>query len=77
MLPYGDANNKPRETRQGEGGEQGDPLMPALFCVALHDALQHAAASLHSGGHIFAYLHDVHLVSSRDGARAAYEHYYW
>ena len=25
---------------QGEGGKQGDPLMPALFALGQHDALQ-------------------------------------
>ena len=28
-----------REIQQGEGGEQGDPLMPALFALGQHQAL--------------------------------------
>ena len=28
--------------RQMEGGEQGDPLMPALFSLAIHNALVEA-----------------------------------
>ena len=28
---------------QGEGGEQGNPLLPALFALAQHDALETAA----------------------------------
>ena len=28
------------EIQQGEGGEQGDPLMPALFAMGRHQALQ-------------------------------------
>ena len=27
---------------QAEGGEQGDPLMPLLFSLAIHDPLQQA-----------------------------------
>ena len=34
---------------QGEGGEQGDPLMPALFALAQHDALVAAKADLRKG----------------------------
>ena len=28
---------------QGEGGEQGDPLMPALFALGQHDGLEAGA----------------------------------
>ena len=31
---------------QAEGGEQGDPLMPAYFSLALHSALQRIQADL-------------------------------
>ena len=34
-----DENGTVREIQQGEGGEQGDPLMPALFALGQHDAL--------------------------------------
>ena len=34
------------EIRQGEGGEQGDPLMPALFALGQHQALQAIQGSL-------------------------------
>ena len=30
------------EIHQGEGGEQGDALMPALFCLGQHNALVEA-----------------------------------
>ena len=32
--------------QQGEGGEQGDALMPLLFCVGQHSALEAVQASL-------------------------------
>ena len=35
------------EVRQGEGGEQGDPLMPCLFALGQHEALQQARHHLH------------------------------
>ena len=31
---------------QGEGGEQGDPLMPALFALGQHQALEAIQGSL-------------------------------
>ena len=34
-----DEDGTRRVIRQSEGGEQGDPLMPLLFCLAVHDAL--------------------------------------
>ena len=34
------------EIQQGEGGEQGDPLMPALFAMGQHQALQAVQESL-------------------------------
>jgi hypothetical protein len=44
------------EVLQGEGGEQGDPLMPALYALAQHDALVKAQANLHEDDHLFAFL---------------------
>eukprot|EP00973_Karenia_brevis_P046951 6514131-Karenia_brevis.AAC.1 len=32
-LVYNEAENRMRDLLQGEGGEQGDPLMPALFSL--------------------------------------------
>jgi len=46
------------EIYQGEGGEQGDPLMPALYSLGQHGALRHAASQLLSGEYVFAYLDD-------------------
>ena len=51
---------------QGEGGDQGDPLMPLLFSLALHPSLRSAADHLRDGEKIFAFLDDVHLVCTPD-----------
>jgi len=50
--------------QQAEGGEQGDPLMPALYSLAQHNALAEVHATLQDGENIFAYLDDdVYIVS--------------
>eukprot|EP00973_Karenia_brevis_P058796 8188317-Karenia_brevis.AAC.1 len=36
---------------QGEGGEQGDPLMPLLFSLGIHDALARARECLKEDEH--------------------------
>ena len=38
--------------QQGEGGEQKDPLMPLLFCLAQHPALVAANERLEAGEHL-------------------------
>ena len=44
---------------QGEGGEQGDPLMPMLFALGQHPALAVAQERLRGNELRFAYLDDV------------------
>ena len=58
---------------QGEGGEQGDPLMPALYALAQHAALAEASGRLHPDDWLFAFLDDLYVVSNRDRAKWAYE----
>ena len=48
---------------QGEGGEQSDALMPLLFAVGQHSALETASTQLWPGERIFAYLDDIYLVT--------------
>ena len=43
---------------QGEGGEQGDPLMPMLFTLGQHPALAAAQERLRGNELLFAYLDD-------------------
>ncbi len=52
------------ENAQGEGGEQGDPLMPLLFSSGQHPALAAANASLQDGERLFAYLDDIYVICS-------------
>ena len=56
---------------QAEGGEQGDPLMPALFSLAQHDGLVQAAQQLPSAT-IFAFLDDIYVVEEKTKAHAAF-----
>ena len=51
---------------QGEGGEQGDALVPLLFCVGQHSALQEVQHSLRPSEHLFAFLDDLYVVSKPD-----------
>ena len=50
---------------QGEGGEQGDPLMPILFALGQHGALEATQARLGRGEHVMDSLDD-YTVSKPD-----------
>ena len=58
--------------RQAEGGEQGCPLMPALYSLAQHDALAAADAELLPSEVVLSFLDDLYIVTSRDRAGAAF-----
>lgn len=73
MHLWTDDDGQTHEVVQGEGGEQGDPLMPALFALGMHDGLREAKARLLPNEHVFAYLDDVYVVTSRARARAAFD----
>ena len=45
---------------QGEGGEQGDPLMPLLFALGQHRALEAIHESTRPGEHVMAFLDDIY-----------------
>ena len=60
------------EIRQHEGGEQGDPLMPLLFSLAIHNALLEAKLEMLDGEELFAFLDDVYIVSSPERTRYLY-----
>ena len=47
--------------KQGEGGDQGDPLMPLLFSLGMHSALVAINAKLKEGERLFAFLDDVYV----------------
>ena len=47
---------------QGNGGEQGDAMMLALFSLALHPALEVIQADLPENAFLIAYLDDIYFV---------------
>ena len=55
---------------QGEGGEQGDPLMPLLFSLG-----QHSALDAEEGERLFAFLDDLYVLC--DPGRVAEVHSFW
>ena len=67
-----DDSGKVHDIDQGEGGEQGDPLMPMLFSLGQHNALRAVQARLQEGELIFAYLDDVYIVCSPERVSAIY-----
>ena len=68
-----DETGEVHHIQQGEGGEQGDPLMPLLFCLAQHPALVAANERFEAGEHLFAYL-DVLYTSCEDPDRISEAH---
>ena len=57
---------------QCEGGEQGDPLMPLLFSLAIHDALAETKDALEDGEELLAFLDDIYAISEPGRTRAVY-----
>ena len=68
-----DAVSVTHQVHQAEGGEQGDPLMPLLFSLAIHDALVAVQAELREGEALFAFLDDVYAVSGPNRTREVFE----
>ena len=62
-----------KEILQAEGCHQGDPLAPALYSLAQHQALENASRQLEPGECLAAYLDDVYLVVPPHRARPAYD----
>ena len=57
---------------EGEGGEQGDAMMPLLFSVGQHEALQVAHWGMPDGEHLMAFLDDVYMASDPDRVGPVY-----
>ena len=66
-----DDQGVPYEVKQSEGGEQGDPLMPALYALGQHDALQAARDQLHADDVLIAFLDDLYILTRRSRAKEA------
>ena len=57
---------------QGEGGEQGDPLMPLLFALGQHASLCAIDEGLAKGERLMAFLDDVYISTDPEGLQQAY-----
>ena len=57
---------------QGEGGEQGDALMPLLFALGQHGASVTTARTLRAGEFMFAFLDDIYFVTAPNRVGAIY-----
>ena len=57
---------------QGEGGEQGDALMPALFSLGQHSALNAVAEELRPSERLLAFLDDIYVVCAPDRVATIY-----
>ena len=68
-----DDSGQPHAVTQAEGGEQGDPLMPALFSLGQHPALEAVAAQLQPGEALYAFLDDVYAVVEPNRVRPVYD----
>ena len=68
-----DNTNTPHLITQAEGGEQGDPLMPALFSLGQHAAIQAAHSQLQAGESLFAYLDDIYAIVEPDRVKPVYD----
>ena len=64
-----DDSGKTHMIPQGEGGEQGDPLMPLLFSLGMHPALVAAQRRLRPSERIFAFLDDICVVCLPERSR--------
>ena len=58
-----DAHGHVHTIVQGEGGEQGDAMMPLVFSLGQHKALVRAQSQMAPGEVLLAFLDDVHTVS--------------
>ena len=69
---WNDAGER-KEILQAEGCHQGDPLAPALYALAQHQALESASRQLEPGECLAAYLDDIYIVVPPHRARPAYD----
>ena len=60
------------EVTQGDGGEQGDPLMPISFCLGQNGALAAVEGRLTAGEKLFAFLDVIYLICQPDRVQDAH-----
>ena len=68
-----DQEGNPHDITQAEGGEQGDPLMPALFSLGQKAALQAVQQQLQPGEALYAFLDDVYTIVSPARVRPVFD----
>ena len=61
-----DATGTTHIVQQGEGGEQGDPLMPLLCSVGRHRALEGISRELLASEKLLAYLDGIYVITRPD-----------
>ena len=64
-----DAEGEVHSIAQGEGGEQGDPMMPLLFAMGQHHALDTVSRSLREDEKLLTYLDDIYFCCARPSRR--------
>ena len=57
------------EILQGEGGEQGDLMMPMLYSLGQHQALLSVQSKLSADERLLAFLDDIYVVTARTRLR--------
>ena len=62
------------EILQGEGGQQGDPLIFALFALGQHGSLVAAQSAMHPAAKLMVFLDDVYVVTSPPQVAACCTH---
>ena len=67
-----DSSGVVHSIRQGEGGEQGDPMMPLLFSVGQHHALEVVNKSLRDDEKVMAFLDDIYFCTAPDRVGEVY-----
>eukprot|EP00438_Fugacium_kawagutii_P025935 Skav202354 [mRNA] locus=scaffold2638:334244:334885:+ [translate_table: standard] len=68
-----DATGQYHSVVQAEGGQQGDPLMPALFSLGQPQALQAVQAQFLPGETLYAFLDDMYTVVQPHRVRPVYD----
>ena len=58
---------------QGEGGEQGDAMMPLLYALGQHAAVASIASKLEGSEKLFAFLDDIYIVCHPSRVAEIYE----
>ena len=72
MCLWKDETGNVQDIPQGEGGEQGDSLMPLLFALGLHGPLSAVRVRLRDGEKVFAF-RDVYVICAPERVLDVYK----